>query len=424
MPKIVAEARRFIPPEFRRPDITSDQVLIRPLSPPDIKPKQVQLPSMRIWTSDLPKITKRFVAPGRKAPPPPEQVHIVPPPPDFNFVHADPVPSTTQARLTLPMTPPPMIDARPQKVETPAAPAVPAGDPVNVISMNSRNVPLEEKLVIPPGNLFGKSGDAGPGASAAATDKASNAAGSKTGNATAPSTPVTSPSASSTSASLASSGTSSTAPAGPPSKVASAGPGVANGNPASGSSTSSASAPVTIAGSSSGNGVPGGVKGGRGQVIVRPADGRFDAMVVQSAPLDQFPEGKTLLTGRPIYSVYIALGTPKDWAMYFCIPNEKPKTDTSGYVVQLGTSTPVQAPYPTRMLRPDVTIPSYYKYVLVHGLINEGGHFENLRVVRTINPEADRDVLASLGDWQFRAATKDGVKIAVEFLLSIPVAGM
>ena len=147
-------------------------------------------------------------------------------------------------------------------------------------------------------------------------------------------------------------------------------------------------------------------------------------MVVQSSSLDQFPEGKGLLTGKPIYTVYVSLGTAKDWAMYFCVPNEKPKPEGAGFVLQLGPAPPVQAPFPTRIIRPDVAIPAYYRYVLVHGFITEGGRFQDMRIVRSIAPETDRSLISSLVDWEFRAATKDGVKITVEFLLSIPVVGL
>jgi hypothetical protein len=159
-------------------------------------------------------------------------------------------------------------------------------------------------------------------------------------------------------------------------------------------------------------------------VITRPANGKFDAVVVQSNPLDQFPESKGLLSGRPIYSVYIALGTPKDWALYFCVPGEKPEAVAGADVIDFGSVVPVQAPFPTRMVRPDVVVPAFYNYVLVHGYVSAAGRFENLRVVRTIKPETDAAVIASLSGWEFRAATKDGVNIEVEFLLSIPVAGL
>jgi len=71
-----------------------------------------------------------------------------------------------------------------------------------------------------------------------------------------------------------------------------------------------------------------------------------------------------------------------------------------------------------------ITLPSYEKYVLVHGMVNRDGKFEGLRLVRSIRPEMDQAMLAALAGWEFRAATRDGVAIAVEFLLSIPAKGL
>jgi len=147
-------------------------------------------------------------------------------------------------------------------------------------------------------------------------------------------------------------------------------------------------------------------------------------MVVQTTPINQYPEGRGLLTGRPIYSVYFSVGTAADWTFYFCIPGEKPATSNSS-IIQLGPpATPVKAPYPTRLVRPDIALPSWEKYVLVHGYVNEQGRFEGLRVVRSIQPGTDQALLASLSGWEFRAATKDGVGVMIEFLLSIPAKGL
>jgi hypothetical protein len=75
-------------------------------------------------------------------------------------------------------------------------------------------------------------------------------------------------------------------------------------------------------------------------------------------------------------------------------------------------------------MRPGVSIPSFYKTVLVYGRVSAAGKFENLRVVKSIKPETDQALVASLMRWEFRPATRDGVNIGVEFLLSIPVAGL
>ena len=84
----------------------------------------------------------------------------------------------------------------------------------------------------------------------------------------------------------------------------------------------------------------------------------------------------------------------------------------------------MQAPYPFVLVKPDVTVPSYYKTVLVYGRVNAAGRFENLKVVRSIEAETDQALIVSLSKWEFRPASRDGVNVGVEFLLAIPVAGL
>jgi hypothetical protein len=147
-------------------------------------------------------------------------------------------------------------------------------------------------------------------------------------------------------------------------------------------------------------------------------------VVVQTAPLDQFREAKGLMTGRPIYTVYVSVNTSKDWALFFCVPGERaPVSNTP--VVTLGNPTPpVLAPYPTTIIRPSIKVPTYFKTLLVFGRIDAEGRVQDLKAVKPTTPQIDNALLASLSAWQFRAATRNGVRVAVEFLLSIPVAGI
>ena len=118
------------------------------------------------------------------------------------------------------------------------------------------------------------------------------------------------------------------------------------------------------------------------------------------------------------------MGSARDWTLFFCIPNEKPAPNNTP-VVQLGApATPVKAPYATKLMRPDIALPAYERYVLVHGFVTPEGRFEALRVVRSIRPEIDRALLASLAAWEFRPATRDNAPVQVEFLLSIPARGL
>jgi hypothetical protein len=371
--------RAFIPPELRR-DPISDRTLIQPMSPADLIPPNVDLPSFRVFTAQLPKTPpKTFVAPGRRNPPPPNQVPPPPTPENLEFVHADPVPNPAQAALVLPAPPPPLAD--PPKVTDPAAkPPSPQGDPVNILSINGNSVPATDTLVVPPGNMVGKTGE---GTTSTSGAPAADAAGRSTAD------------------QVASAGGSPGAP----------GSGRPTDPAMRGSATGSPGGVVVVAGAA-----PAAPRTPPGAtVFVRPATGEFDAVVVQTSPLDQFPEGRNLLSGRPIYSVYISIGAAKEWAFFFCVPEEKPAT---------GSPTPVRAPFPTRLVRPALALPSYQKYVLVHGFVTTAGRFQGMRVVGAFRPDMADMLLASLNSWEFRAATRDGVPIAVEVLLSIPSGGL
>jgi len=204
------------------------------------------------------------------------------------------------------------------------------------------------------------------------------------------------------------------------------GPGASesNGTGAAGTGTGAGSGAGTGAGTGVGNGAGAGRTAPGSPTINRPPAGTFDAVVVQSSPVDQYPESRGLLSGRPIYSVYVSMGTARDWTLFFCVPGEKPQSGNGPVVVLGPMGAPVKAPYPMKTLKPAIKLPSYEKYVLVHGLVNKDGKFEGLRLVRPIRPETDEALLSALAGWEFRAATRDGVAIAVEFLLSIPATGL
>jgi len=419
------QARTFVAPEVR-PKPTATQTLIQPLSPPDLSPPPTPLPNFRVLTdvSQMRKIPKPFEAPGRRTPPTPPQSPLV-----------------TAPALEL----------------VPLAPA-PVGDPLAVLSLNDRPVPFSEKVVVPAGNVAqpplestGPSGisgsapannaagsgiarDAGAAGKAAASNRASgNGNGSAPGKGRAAI-------GDGAGAALVGGGKEGSAFAvvggngGNTGSASSSGPGsVATGSGASEANAGSGGGTSEIASVSAGVGVGAdGASSGTGAgratpgstTINRPPTGNFDAVVVQSSPTDQYPESRGLLSGRPIYSVYIPMGTARDWTLFFCVPGEKPESNNSP-VVRLGPfGVPVKAPYPTKLVKPAITLPSYEKYILVHGTVNQDGKFQSLRLVRSIKPETDQAVLAALAAWEFRAATRDGAAIAVEFLLSIPAKGL
>jgi hypothetical protein len=58
--------------------------------------------------------------------------------------------------------------------------------------------------------------------------------------------------------------------------------------------------------------------------------------------------------------------------------------------------------------------------LMVHGVLNKAGRFENLSIAFPPQFPLTRFVLDALQQWQFRPATADGQVAAVEVLLIIP----
>jgi hypothetical protein len=419
--RAAALPKTFIPPEVRK-NPYSDQTLIQPAQPVDIAPPpDVRLPTFRVWTAEYtaPKVAKPFVAPGRKQPTQGQPPELRTP----EMAFAEPAPSTNP-KLSLPPPPPPVFDVSKPAAPSPTPPS-PAGDPVNVLSLNSRPVPISDKLLVPPGNQVGRTGSAidpaalGEGSGAARSPSQGSAKGAET-RAAGDSTGR----AGSLDGTPGAKATGSSAPSGDPAAgvaqgkavifATGAGPGGGNSSAGAGGAGGGAGVAVANPGPPKPN-IPGLVR------IDRPANGVFDAVVTQSAsPFDLFPESKGLLTGRPIYTVYLAMGTPKDWTLYFCVPGERPVNAQTGAIVAAGSATPVKAPYPTVMLRPPVVLAPGNKYMLVYASISRDGHFQNLKILRHGPAEMDQALITSLSSWEFRAATRDGVPIQVEVLLTVP----
>ena len=442
------EPRAFIPPEVH-PTPLATQTLIQPLSPPNLVPAATPLPNFRVFTDlkEMRKIPKPFQTPGRRTPPTPAQV------PDI----------ATPA------------------IELVQRPPAPVGDPLTVLSMSDHPIPFNDKVVVPPGNIAQPQRESSGPVAASGTAAGTSAAGSGTAPAASSASSASAgangggPAGSAGNGSAAANvgaGSAALNGGGPPgngragvgdgkgaalvggspdgnlvavvggngaspgSKGAGtganglglngSGPGASesNGTGAAGTGTGAGSGAGTGAGTGVGNGAGAGRTAPGSPTINRPPAGTFDAVVVQSSPVDQYPESRGLLSGRPIYSVYVSMGTARDWTLFFCVPGEKPQSGNGPVVVLGPMGAPVKAPYPMKTLKPAIKLPSYEKYVLVHGLVNKDGKFEGLRLVRPIRPETDEALLSALAGWEFRAATRDGVAIAVEFLLSIPATGL
>ena len=380
----------------------TDQTLLQPRSQAETLPLKTRLPEMFFWNTQAPRprAVKPFIDPGHmKAPQTPRALDA---PPRLETAGAQPatrIPaSSALTNASRVLAPPPAAPVRAVAAQSSAASSAAmedpqAGDPVAILSLSNKPLPLREFLTVPPGNMVGRM-------------PAQGAGGSGVGQALSPA------------------------------QNAEAGTGSGHGNGAGGQGTGhggagAGSGKESGAGNGGGGGTAasgsGGTAGASGALdpavaatrMTHPVDGVFD--VVVQGGIEGFPESAGALSGRPIYSVYLRVGGPKDWILQYCIPaGATPAPRASGGVVRLDAAPPpVSAPYPHVTLRPLVRRRPG-TYMTVQGFINTEGRFEDLRVLGVNDPQQSAYVLSILERWEFRPAAQQGKPVRVEILLAIP----
>jgi hypothetical protein len=148
--------------------------------------------------------------------------------------------------------------------------------------------------------------------------------------------------------------------------------------------------------------------------LTLPRDGQFGVVVVGSSVAEEYPEVVEIWHGRLVYTVYLHVGTGKNWIMQYSVPaNEEA---TAG-----GAVTKPEAPWPYDILRPHLAESDYTAdAVMVHGFVNLAGRFERLGLVFPSGFAQAKFLVDSLMQWKFRPA-KQGTRLAmVEVLLIIP----
>jgi hypothetical protein len=457
--------RRFdLPPLPRRTD--SDQSIVQPRFAADMLPlRDLHLPEVFFWAPPVTPqaVVKPFVLPGHAAPPTAPRLldappRLEPPSPELAaLASAETLQLLGRAALLIPQNAMPIRTTYPEQ-PTPrtgvSADSI-AGDPTNVLSISSSPLPLREYLTVPPGNQVGRSpasgleaqdwaGGADRGDRGTSANGQSAAQGASTTGAGGSGNPRPGPGGTQTAAGgpadvhsgntrtqTAAAGAAE-APSGVTQKrtaaVASAGasrtdsPAPSTGSAPSQPGTSGERA-ETSSPPATGTPPSGGAAARSAAVeatrTVHPPGGVFDVVVQSSGP-EGFPESAGVLSGKPIYSVYLAVGAPKEWILQYCIPAEEAENaEVVGGVVRLGVSAPLTAPYPRTTFRP----PPHHRlggYLMVHGFIGANGRFQDLRVLGAGDPRDNAYAIAVLEQWEFRPATRQGQPIHVEILLAIP----
>jgi hypothetical protein len=162
----------------------------------------------------------------------------------------------------------------------------------------------------------------------------------------------------------------------------------------------------------------------RDRTIVHAEDGQFDLLVTQTALSDVFADARGLLRGARIETVYIQVGSHKEWILQYCESAEPGKTPNAkredGVFVLDESPAGVSAPFPAITVRPPSPVMPKAAYVVVHGFINPAGEFEDLEVVGNRFASLMPMLKPSLSKWRFRPASRNGKPVQVEVLLLIP----
>jgi hypothetical protein len=148
--------------------------------------------------------------------------------------------------------------------------------------------------------------------------------------------------------------------------------------------------------------------------ITLPKNGQFGAVVVGDSLTDEYPEMGNVWSGRLAYTVYLHVGLSQSWILQYALPR-------SADAAAGGNATHIEAPWPYSIVRPNLAPGSIdADALMVHGFVNQAGHFEALSLVFPQAFPQAQFLLDTLEKWQFRPASEDGQAARVEVLLIIP----
>lgn len=151
--------------------------------------------------------------------------------------------------------------------------------------------------------------------------------------------------------------------------------------------------------------------------VHRPRDGQFGVVVVGSALTEDYPEAKELWGGRLVYTVYLHIGTGKNWILQYSLPR-------SAETASSGSATRPEPPWPYELARPAPSAEDLdADTVMIHGYVTVDGRFDKTSVIFPAAIPHAKALLDDLDLWLFRPAHQNGQPTSVEVLLIIPAEG-
>ena len=143
--------------------------------------------------------------------------------------------------------------------------------------------------------------------------------------------------------------------------------------------------------------------------------GQYNTVVLGNSIEEFYPETANTWTGRMAYTVYLHVGTARNWILQYSLPESDGSSVT-------GSSAPLQAPWPIDMVVPALDPRQVSsEALLVHGFITDSGTLEELFIAYPMQFQYASFVTSALQQWHFRPAMQNGQKIRTEILLIIPV---
>jgi hypothetical protein len=374
------------------------QTLIQPdVEHPVTLPEQIPVPQVAIWQPS--KVPVKKIVPALPQKPAPSEVKPSVESPNQELTLADVKISSTFHPTAKPIvaastTSPVTIHAPPQPPVPLSTTSLTAKPPTPAALLSLSNLrmkegvailpPVNESVVVnSPGSLAGQSKDA----ASAGKDNASAKPGQ---------------------------GGSNQGPAGNPNSHSSTpGPGLAFkiSGPGLGPSNSKSDAPEPQAGTG-----PAELDSNQlsTTAVNVPKDGRFSSIIFGNSLQDQYPEIGGVWNGRVVYTVYLHVGLSRSWVLQYSLAH-------APEVPQSGAVSAIEAPWPYTIVRPNLDPGSLdADALMIHGFVNQSGHFEALSMVFPQTFPQAQFVIAALEKWQFRPAMQGGQSARVEVLLIIP----
>jgi hypothetical protein len=398
--------RAVIPPQLELPtpaEIASDgPAILQPDFRPDLTTLPRELPPLRFWARQEPNSLKHsvrseVVVPGRKDPVTAAPKLAAPPTttvPNRERIAADinvalPAGPTTSSLATFNSTTLP-VRVRTEKVSEAGTFEMSAGQPINVLALAVDHRDLHD-VEIPRGiRNIPRSGGVGRGNTSRGSVPAADTAGSTSNLGPNSSTDRLSET-----------------------DMASGSPGLPRPRALPGENRGvSAAADSTE--------IP--AYSGRPPEVIRiqhPPAGNFDVVVMQSGTRDDLTDVGGILTGNPVFTVYLGVGDQKEWLLEYCVPGGQ-QTQASPYQVNIDDPASVLAPYPVSTTITRTVLERHIpKQLVIHGLLTTNGTLKDMHVADPNNLLMVH-LLAILREWQFRPALRNKLAIEVEVLLIIP----